>query len=735
MEFIERLPIKELHFLAHMSFKDYKPYDKSSSKNDDERRKNYDKMINTCNSFIKANGEIKRLYKFTGNHNWGNDGTGSGRLFAGGNGIQGLPKKIRGFLLRNSTTDIDMVNCHPVILKYLCVKHQINHEELEFYIDNRDEILERFADRDTAKTMFLKAVNDDNINKKEKDEGFKRFDKQCKEIQKILTKLTCYKDIVADVPSNKLYNWYGSAINRILCYYENCILQIVIKTLNEKALEICAPMFDGCMVYDNYYEDTELLQDIQDAVADVYPELNMRFSYKEHNIEIQMPDDYAIPSQVNEDDINSFTKVATNFELKHSKIINKGIFVKEVDDDVVVMSEQHIKTSYKHLVYDKIDKNGELATDNFINTWLTNNPSQRCYDDIGVFPDGLECPKIIFNMWRKFKMENVDKYEYKQLQLSVVLNHIKILCGNDSDVYEYFVKWIAQMIQYPAVKSICPTLISSQGAGKGTLLKLLGAMLGENKVFETTSPSRDVWGDFNGKMCNTFLINLNELSKKETVECEGKIKGLITDPNLTINNKGVNQYVIKSFHRFIITTNNNEPINTSKDDRRNLIIRSSDEKCGNKAYFEYLHTILEDENVIKTCYEYFKSIEGIDEFNKIPIPVTNHQSSLKELAISPVEMWLEAFTRENYNEISVELLGSKACELFKNWCKKMNIEYSIDAKKLGVRLSLLNISGIEKGRHTNKGDTKIYNIEKLKKHFKLGCLIQIDDNVIDESDI
>ncbi len=66
--------------------------------------------------------------------------------------------------------------------------------------------------------------------------------------------------------------------------------------------------------------------------------------------------------------------------------------------------------------------------------------------------------------------------------------------------------------------------------------------------------------------------------KKETVECEGKIKGLITDPKLTINNKGVNQYDIMSFHRFLITTNNSEPINTSHDDRRNLIIRSSDEK-------------------------------------------------------------------------------------------------------------------------------------------------------------
>ena len=57
-------------------------------------------------------------------------------------------------------------------------------------------------------------------------------------------------------------------------------------------------------------------------------------------------------------------------------------------------------------------------------------------------------------------------------------------------------------------------------------------------VFETATPSRDIWGDFNGRMASTFLVNLNELSKKETIESEGRIKALITDPKLTINNKG-----------------------------------------------------------------------------------------------------------------------------------------------------------------------------------------------------
>ena len=203
------------------------------------------------------------------------------------------------------------------------------------------------------------------------------------------------------------------------------------------------------------------------------------------------------------------------------------------------------------------------------------------------------------------------------------------------------------MIQYPAVKSICPVLISKEGAGKGTLLTLLTQMLGNNKVMDTTQPSRDVWGDFNGKMSQSFLVNLNELSKSEMVEAEGKFKGLVTDAKLTINNKGVNQYDIISYHRFIITTNKEEPINTTFDDRRNLIIRSSDEMIGNKEYFNKLNEMLEDVNVVKTCYEYFKQIPNMDKFKSLPMPKTEYQNNLKELLVSPRAM-VKRFYRPRY---------------------------------------------------------------------------------------
>jgi putative DNA primase/helicase len=325
-------------------------------------------------------------------------------------------------------------------------------------------------------------------------------------------------------------------------------------------------------------------------------------------------------------------------------------------------------------------------------------------------------------MWRKFAMELVTDYEPNKEALELILNHIKILCNHEEIVYDYFIKWIAQMIQYPETKSVCMVLISKEGAGKGTLLRLLEKMFGNDKIFQTTNPSRDVFGEFNNHMANSFFVNLDELSKKETMESEGKIKGLITEPRITINNKGVNKYEINSYHRFMITTNNEEPVNTTKDDRRKAIIRSSDELIGDKEYFNKLYDFLDDVNVVKTCFEYFKSIEGMDDFNKIPLPSTQYHNELKEISKSPIEKWIEDFTLENMEKETVELTKEEILASFNEWCSNNKVEYKVDSLKLMVRINRLNINGIVKHKTKTANKTQ-FVISDLKTHFGLGCLI------------
>ena len=272
---------------------------------------------------------------------------------------------------------------------------------------------------------------------------------------------------------------------------------------------------------------------------------------------------------------------------------------------------------------------------------------------------------------------------------------------------------VTQMIQYPEIKSIVITLISKEGAGKSLLIKFFKNILGYSKVFESTKPSRDVWGDFNGIMTSCFLVNLNELNVKDTLNHMEEIKGLVTDDFLPINQKGINQFSINSYHRFIITTNNENPITTKEGDRRNLIIRSSDDKIGDKEYFNKLNNYLEDVNVLKTCYYYFKNRDDMKDFYKIPIPKTEHQENLKYLNKNKVDLWLESFTADNLDKEEIKLKPAEVLELFNEWKIKEGIDYEINSLKLGVQLSQLQIKdGVI---NDSSKRYKIFDINVLKK--------------------
>jgi len=749
MEFIERTNLTTLHYLKQMSLDDMKNahvFDKCTKKKDAVEQ--YNKIMNYLSKMIKTRGEMKQLYNFTLNTNWN---TG-GRLFCGSS-IQAISCVIRGVLFKH-TTDFDFQNCHPKILLYLCKIHNISHVNLEYYCNNRDEILNLEGNKNETKTKILKMVNDNKPNLKLT--GFlKELDRECKNIQTSIIKIDEFKDIIDTVPAHKLYNFNGSAINRILCKYENLLLQELIHVANINKLDICAPMFDGLMIYGDYYNEqgTNIINQATELINNKFINLNITITLKEHNNSIVVPNDFEIPSppETIDDFIiqnglqsKTYTTIKKAFEIQHFKIINKSLFIKLFEDNTVsYMTKNELSVSYEHIWYAdvNIDKNGNCITTNkkFIYDWFQDCDIKK-YEDVGIFPHPLKCPNNIFNLWNDFAGEKlIEEYEETPEQLQTILNHILILCNNEQHIADYFIKWIAQMLQFPAVKSICPTFISNEGAGKGTLLHILRRLMGHKKVLETTKPSRDVWGNFNGVMKNSFLVNLNELTAKETTESEGVIKGLITDNALQINEKGVNQYEVKSYHRFIITTNKEEPIKTHFGDRRNFIIRCSDQLCGKKEYFDDLYKLINDDDVMATLYNYLIKLPNMEMFNLLDIPLTQYQNDLNELSIDPIILYITDFTEKNFyykndkNEPIMEIFSNEFYKKFIKWCGNRNILYDVSAIKFSVRLKRVNIQGIEKGRKTNKGNTLTLNFDKIKSSLNIEE-VNVIENADDESD-
>lgn len=713
MELTERPDLLAVQYLNSIPFSDFKDgciaeaeRDKTKTPKLKDIKTWYNGLKQYCKTVLKTKGITKRIYSYSEKTKSGSLG---GRLFSGGS-IQGIWNVYRGLLLRGIATDIDMENCHPVLLRYICNKHNIMCLNLDFYIKNRDQCLSGFETRKQGKTAYLSSVNDDKHRQSTTSQHFREFDREMKRIQKELVEIPEYKQLL---DSTRLTNYNGSAVNRILCYYENRILQSAISVINAKGIEIAVLMFDGLIIYGNHYDNQELLDDIREAVNTEFAGLDMNWTYKEFSDELKIPPNFNHEESLIKN-ITTYESVKTDFELTHAKIIKKGLFIDVDDTEIHFMTKQHISTSYEHMVFETV-KNGDILRHSFIKTWFS-DPEIKTYSDVGYYPKQSMCPEGIFNMWRPFAMELIDEYEHREDELQLILNHVRILCGNEEPVFQYFIAWIAQMIQYPEIKTICPTLISSEGAGKGTLIKLMDRMLGNKKVFETTSPSEHIWGQFNGALLDAFLINLNEISKKDTIDSVGKIKGLITDPTVNINIKGIKAFSHPSYHRFIACTNSPDPIVSKSDDRRTCIIRSSDELIGNKPYFNHMHHILEDVNVIKTVYEYLKSIPNMDKFNLLKIPTTEYHRGIMEGSECPIKQWIRFYAQTT--ETDEELSKEDVVQLFDTWKHNARVKYEVSAIQLMVRISRLKLQGIEKIKGKLSNTTK-FNIEVLREELRM----------------
>lgn len=289
MELVERLPLKKLYWLNEMSYKTFKAnkYYSNKCKNEADRQHQYELMKNYTAGMIKAKGEMRRFYSYSQSTPLQSEG-GGGRLYCG-NSIQCLPKKIRGFLLQGITTDIDQKNSSPTILRYICKLNKWDCPELEYYLNHTAELRERYNKMD-----FINCITDCKKLKNAVD-FLKDYDDEIKGLVKKIVELDKYSVQVKSVPDLKKYNREGSAISRILGYYENEILQVALSILNRKNIELFAPFFDGCEPYGDHYNNQELLNEITQAVEEKFEGLNMGWAFKEHCNEIEMPEDYEIP--------------------------------------------------------------------------------------------------------------------------------------------------------------------------------------------------------------------------------------------------------------------------------------------------------------------------------------------------------------------------------------------------------------------------------------------------------
>jgi len=473
-----------------------------------------------------------------------------------------------------------------------------------------------------------------------------------------------------------------------------------------------------------------------------FKDFNDGFTAEQLNFEIT-PDEEDNISECSIEKNSQYLEWKEKFEMDWCKIKNTACFMRTCYDangdfeKFILQTKTQLTSAYEHESYNILNKGGEPMRVSCIKEWLE-DATMRCYDDAEVFPPPLICPPNKFNLWRPFLYDKdvmtTEHPDYDEVGVQMWCDHLKILCNHEQPVYEYVVNWVAHSIQQPAIKPECMiSLVSDEGVGKNIFTSSLGSMYGAGKKLETPTPERECWGSFNSPMASCYFVVLSETDKRNTGGAEGKIKALITDYSLVINPKGKDQFIITSYHRMITNSNSADPTKTHKGDRRNLIIRCSDEKKGDEEYFTALTERLKNPNTLRSIYACLKATD-LSEWSFRKVPRTVYHDTIIEGNRPALEIFMEHFTMNNKDNETMELYGTQMLQHFREW--KAETGYAFDekmsegvlVKRLLTELKLPTDAIVKIGRG-KKGIKRSYDISKLKQRFNItegGCLLTLN---------
>ena len=608
---------------------------------------------------------------------------------------------------------------------------------IKTFLDSRDyymglvhddyfQLYEKSESKYACKQLFIALLNGGSINEWKRRFGVKDMNRKIHSVIELLRKEIDYATkILFDylpafkIPSKKTPE--KDTISHFIYSTElKCVEQLFIALGCPEYYMYCK---DGLMVLKSDYTKSQIEKTIiPNAQRAIFEHYSLDIEFKIKPMETDIDIENLTPMENN----NTYEIQKEKFEQRYCKVKDLNVFpykswrgeIKFHTESKLISAERDFCEKLKILKF----KDGEYKMQEvrFIDEWLDDNDKKK-YDDVEIYPSDIahKCPSNIYNLWTPFLAESYEPCKDDELidELEFLLNHILILCNHEKDIYNYFIRWFGQMLKFPSVKSTAPTFISEEGAGKGSLFELFRRVMGDNKVLETTKPEAIV-GNHNTLLINSFLVIFNELDQSKIKQYGGDIKSFITDKSVQINPKGKDQFKMLSFHRLLNATNGENPIpHLHKNDRRNVIVRCSDELCKNQDYFNKFYECLDNTKLIRKFYDYCYNLDGLEKL-ELP-PKTAHH----EVLIDGNKCYITEFMKEKTYNWSAqkfttrEILPLQLYTEFKEWAEANGFKYETNTIHLVRKIGLLKIPKVN-GK--SKGARCItFNIDELIQFFNL----------------
>ena len=633
MNFTEKVNPKKCQFLLTMKKGEFETLFPKSDDDEEKSTNNcsFYSTLSYCKKQKKAKFALKVDYKRSVLNPI------SGRLYAKGPSLQNLRSEVRKFLTQDIYKDYDMSNAHPCFLleKSKLLPEEISRrlpcEMLCEYCANREQF---FEETGVNKKFMLRLFNKDRTDYLVRN--------HCSKLKDFARHLQTVKKALFDhfYPIHRdKYHFDRSGKNPMSGFLwalitggsEDAVLQEALQRLDHAKI--------GCLMFDGFlYEDTIDQTFFEILKRESGPKCgHVNWKEKPNESDVLMPDVVAE---------YTYENVKETFEEKDGlyacKIMNPPCFVVMMGEDRVFFKKQDFITAYESVNYEVI-QNGEIVEETFLKKWFRDSSIQN-KDKLGMFPNEEDCPDHIYNVWEPFEVLNWDKSQLAEpgscscgSAVDMFLNHLSVLTNYEQNTYNFLLRWTAHIFQKPHIKpGVCVVLLGEQGIGKDMFLDTLAAIMGHKKRYESTSPEKEVYGNFNPLLLNALVVQLSEIDKSNTLGHIGHLKSLITAPTITIYDKHKSPLVIPSLHRYVIVTNNEDPVTQESGQRRFVSAYGSSAMKGNDKYFnEYVHNILDNKNALNSIYNYLMTVEDVpDVFVNIDRHFSKFQSVMAQQNIA-----------------------------------------------------------------------------------------------------
>lgn len=221
----------------------------------------------------------------------------------------------------------------------------------------------------------------------------------------------------------------------------------------------------------------------------------------------------------------------------------------------------------------KIEQEGKLRP--AADVWLE-HPDRRIVTEVGMWMPGTEPPGAM-NSYEGMAVEPVEGTEE---DIKLYLDFLREdICRGNEQYYEFLLDMLSEKLKYPLkLMKLALVLRGGEGAGKGAVTRVMENIIGPKHSVNVSS-AKSWLGTFSGAfLSGTIWLSANEAHWSGNHEQSERLKALVTEETLDLEDKFVKGWVQKNRLFIAITSNNKWGVPAGHDSRRYFVLDVSDRR-------------------------------------------------------------------------------------------------------------------------------------------------------------